>query len=154
MRARTNQDRHANGRDGLKEQRERQDRQIEIALSRFDSRGESARLPVDLLKAETDALGIAGAAGRIDNEPSACCERGKDLGAAVGDGPRADAKRRRETERILGRNDMGDARVAEDVRELGGTEKSRQWTTVLPAIQAASWATAQSVPLAPRRPTT
>ena len=55
MRACTNQDRHANGGDGLKEQRERQDREVKIALPRLDRRSKRARLPVDLFKAETDA---------------------------------------------------------------------------------------------------
>ena len=56
MRPRANQNRHANGGNGLEQQREGQDRQVKIALTRLDRRGERARLPVDLFKAEANAL--------------------------------------------------------------------------------------------------
>ena len=61
---------------------------MKIARARLDRLGKRARLPVDLFKAETDALWAAGAAGRIDDDPGASAARKRVLiGALPGDWP-------------------------------------------------------------------
>ena len=126
MRPRANQHGHADGGNGLEQESEGQDRQIDILRGGLDRRAEGAGLPIDLLDAETHALWPTAAAGGVDDHARAGGLDGSFARASLRDGRDAGAEQRREIQRVWGCHHVVDAGVAEDMLELQTAEEARQ----------------------------